>query len=103
MVNIVAIENEVYQNVQSIFDWYIDYVSMKDIAKRLNGKNILPPTSYRQMKNGKPINPNNKWCSVTIKSILTQEIYTGDMVQGKTYSYNCKVNKRDLYLEKNGI
>lgn len=30
-----------------------------------------------------------------VRGILNQEIYTGDMVQGKTYSYNCKVNKRE--------
>ena len=30
-----------------------------------------------------------------IRRILQQELYTGNMVQGKTYSYNCKVNKRE--------
>jgi len=91
----LIIDGEVYKNVQSIFDWYISYVSMKEIAKRLNENNIVPPASYRKMQNSKSINLNTKWSSVTIKSILAQEIYTGDMVQGKTYSYNCKINKRE--------
>ena len=91
----LVIDDEVYKNVQSIFNWYINYVSMKGIAKRLNSNDVLPPASYRKLNNGKSINPNAKWSSVTIKSILTQEIYIGDMVQGKTYSYNCKINKRE--------
>ena len=91
----LIIDDEVYKNVQSIFTWYINYVSMKEITKKLNENNLLPPASYRKMKNEKSINPNTKWVSVTIKGILIQEIYTGDMVQGKTYSYNCKINKRE--------
>lgn len=91
----LVIDDEVYKNIQNIFDWYINYVSMNEIAKRLNENNVLPPASYRKMKNGKTINTSTKWSSVTIKGILTQEIYTGDMVQGKTYSYNCKINKRE--------
>ena len=91
----LIIDDEVYNNVRSIFDWYISYVSMKEITKRLNSANILPPASYRKMKNDITINPNTIWSSVTIKGILIQEIYTGDMVQGKTYSYNCKINKRE--------
>jgi site-specific DNA recombinase len=91
----LIINDDVYKNIQSIFDWYINYVSMKEITKRLNALGILPPASYRKLKSGKLINKDSKWNSVAIKAILTQEIYTGDMVQGKTYSYNCKINKRE--------
>jgi site-specific DNA recombinase len=97
----LVVDDEVYKNVQSIFTWYINYVSMKEIAKRYNSKNVLPPASYSKMNNEKPINPNIEWSSVTIKSILTQEIYMGDMVQGKTYSYNCKINKREPLPREN--
>ncbi len=91
----LVIDDEVYKNVQNVFNWYVGYVSMKEMAERFNRNNILPPASYRKKGNGKPINPNTLWSPVTVKSILTQEIYTGDMVQGKTYSYNCKINKRE--------
>lgn len=60
----------------------------------LDDKGILNPVSYRRELKGKSINPNSHWSNTTVRSILTNPIYTGDMVQGRTKSYSHKVNKR---------
>jgi DNA invertase Pin-like site-specific DNA recombinase len=90
----LVIDKEVYTVVQDIFKWFLDYTSLNEIAVRLNKKGILSPCAYRNSKNGKPRKVSS-WTHMVVKGILMREIYTGDMIQGKTYSYNCKVNKRE--------
>ncbi len=69
-------------------------MSIREIAKLLDDKDILNPVSYRRELKGKPINPDSHWSNTTIRNILNNPIYTGDMVQGRTKSYSHKVNKR---------
>lgn len=90
----LVIDEEVYRVVRDIYDWFLDYTSLNEIADLLNKQNILSPKAYRMIKKGKSCIESN-WSHMVVKGILKQEIYTGDMVQGKSYSYNCKVNKRE--------
>lgn len=89
----LVVDNKVKHNVESIFKWYLSNESITHIAMRLNAMNVLCPTAYRKMKRGQPYS-NNRWSFCHIKAILQQPIYTGDMVQGRTKSYNYKVKKR---------
>ncbi len=86
--------------VEDIFKHYLNYVSITEIAKIIDARDILNPVSYRRNLKGKPINPDSHWSNTTVRSILTNPIYTGDMVQGRTKSYSHKVNKR-VPLPKN--
>ncbi|MEX1375865.1 MAG: recombinase family protein [Eubacteriales bacterium] len=90
----LIVDEEVKPIVERIFSLYIDYRSQSEIARILNQNGILTPSLYRKSKEGKDINTSSKWTFTTIKKILTQPIYTGDMVQGRTKSYSHKVNKR---------
>lgn len=89
----LVIDNDVKHNVESIFKWYLSNESFTGIVMRLNAMNLLSPTAYRKMKKGQPYS-NNRWTIGHIKAILQQPIYIGDMVQGRTKSYNYKVKKR---------
>ena len=80
--------------VVDIFKRYLNYMSITKIAKMLDAKDILNPVSYRRKLKNKFVNPNSHWSNTTVRSILTNPIYTGDMVQGRTKSYSHKVNKR---------
>ena len=91
---LLVVEPETYTNVQDIYKWFLDYNSLSQIAKRLNDKDVLSPAAFTAMKKGKT-SRHTRWTHMIVRGILNQEIYTGDMVQGKTYSYNCKVNKRE--------
>jgi len=90
----LIVDQDTYNIVKGIFKQFVEYSSLSGMATRLNSKGILSPSAYRQSKHGKEIS-DKKWNHNTIKRILIQEIYTGNMIQGKTYSYNCKVNKRE--------
>ncbi len=90
----LVIDEEACIVVRDIFKWLLEYTSLNEIAARLNSMGVLSPNAYRRSKNVKPLKASS-WTHMVVKDILTQPIYTGDMVQGKTYSYNCKVNKRE--------
>ena len=77
--------------VRQIFMWAYEKAGLNDIVKRLNDANILPPSQYGQMK-GRITHENligmGSWQTRTVSKILADEVYTGDMVQGKTKSVN---------------
>jgi DNA invertase Pin-like site-specific DNA recombinase len=95
----LVIDEEACTVVRDIFKWFLEYTSLNEIAERLNKRGILSPNAYRRNKSAKPLK-TTCWTHMGIKGILTQPIYMGDMVQGKTYSYNCKVNKREPLPEE---
>jgi site-specific DNA recombinase len=94
--NQLIIDREVYMNVEQIFNLYIAGKSGKEICKLFNETGVLCPTAYcvqkglRKAKN----EVSTKWNYRNIRQILSQEIYTGDLVQGKTTSYSHKVKRR---------
>ena len=70
------------------------------IAQELTNKKIKTPASYyNYVWNTKCINEScisqeyGVWVDTTIKAILTNRIYTGDAVQGKTKKINYKLKK----------
>lgn len=73
--------------VRQIFQWTADGVSLNDIVKRLNGNGYPSPGHYL-MQTGvitnKRLAGSGKWQTWTVSKILADEVYTGDMVQGKT-------------------
>ena len=88
----LIIDTEVKYTVVKIFSEYIEGSALSEIAKSLNNSQILSPGAYRARKSGKTI--ISKWNSAAVRNILDQPIYTGNMVQGRTFSPNHKVKKR---------
>lgn len=90
--------------VKDIFDLYLTGLGFKGIAKYLNSKNIPCPSLYKYRKGIKLNVISNrpreeiKWTTNAIKTILTNEIYLGHLIQGKrtTVSYkNHKIKNKD--------
>ena len=84
--------------VRKIFAWKREGMSTQAIAQRLNELGILSPLEYKKslgekFSTGFRTNLTAKWSAVAVKRILTNEIYTGVMVQGKCEKVNYKVNK----------
>ncbi len=84
--------------VKKIFAWKREGMSTQAIAQRLNGLGILSPLEYKKslgenFSTGFRTNLTAKWSAVAVKRILTNEIYTGVMVQGKYEKVNYKVKK----------
>ncbi len=91
----LIVDEIVRANVEYIFHLYLNNYSMNHIANILMSKDVLTPSQYRQQQKGLDVKHNSVWDKQKVRRILTQEILTGDMVQGKTISYSHKVKKRE--------
>lgn len=90
--------------VRWIFAWRLEGLSLLAIARRLEGLGILSPLEYKRLHGqrftgGFPSRVQGGWSPSAVKRILTNELYTGIMVQGKTARINYKV-KRSVEREK---
>ena len=90
--------------VKDIFDLYLKGMGFTGIAKYLNEKKIPSPSLYKYQKGIKLNVISNrpreqiKWSTNAIKTILTNELYVGHLIQGKrtTVSYkNHKIKKKN--------
>lgn len=90
--------------VRDIYELYLKGYGFTGIAKYLNEKNIPSPSLYKFQKGIKLNVISNrpreqiKWTTKAIKTILTNEVYLGHLIQGKrtTVSYkNHKIMNKD--------
>lgn len=97
----LIINEETAHIVRYIFDLRLQGYGYNKIAINLNEKNILSPSAYLYkmglLKNEK--NKSVKWRTSAIKKILSNQVYIGDMVQGKVSS-NLLVNGKKKGLPK---
>lgn len=64
--------------IRKIYQWYLDGKMVTEIQKELNAQSV-PTPSVRLGRNS-----NTGWSTSTIKKILSNETYTGAVVQGKS-------------------
>ncbi len=72
--------------VRQIFQWTVDGVALNVIVKRLNEQGVMTPGYYLAsigLISSKKLMGSGKWQTWTVGKILADEVYTGDMVQGK--------------------
>lgn len=72
--------------VKYIFELFLDGGTYSSISRLLNEKNILTPAEYKLLsRSGKEPEPGQKksWYPATVKNILVNRNYTGDMVYNK--------------------
>lgn len=81
------------ETVRQIFDWSAIGTSAHEIVRRLNAHGV-PTPGHRNFAQG--FNTDKKligtvhWKVQTIRNILSDRVYVGDMVQGKTRTVNGK-------------
>lgn len=98
--NHLIIDPEACEVVKEIYKLYAESNGITSIAQTLNNRGILNPLTYK-LKQGEKINPNpnsatskrHLWSPSTVSNILHNEIYTGNMVQGKYKKPNYKSKK----------
>ena len=83
--------------VRQIFGWAYDNVSAQETAKRLIEAGYPTPSQHNHAKGYDKVYKSATpfWQPSTIKGILADRVYTGDMVQGKTKTVNCRQIKLD--------
>ena len=97
--NRLVVDTEAADVVRKIFAWKMEGFSLGAIAEKLNERQVLSPKAYKKA-NGENYNSGfrgtdtPKWSAVQIKRILTNEVYIGNLVQGKQERISYKVKKR---------
>lgn len=84
--------------VRTIFSLKMRGCSQQSIADRLNETGVLPPSEYKKQcglryQSGFRSSGAPKWTAASVRRILTNPLYTGDLVQGKRGTPNYKVKK----------
>jgi DNA invertase Pin-like site-specific DNA recombinase len=73
--------------VRQIFAWAMDGLNVTEITRALNDSGIITPSVYKQSI-GEYKHPTlvgrGHWLCVTVRNILCDHVYMGDLVQGKT-------------------
>lgn len=89
--------------VRQIFEWAAEGVGVNTIARRLTEAGVLTPSHYKRqqgiLSNDKMLG-SGAWQTFTITKILKDEVYTGDMVQGKS---TCTARCQQPNAEENWI
>lgn len=97
--NHLVVDTYAGQVVQDIFRMKINGMSQYRIADALNEQGILSPMEYKKylgshFESSFKINPKALWTANAVTRILTNEVYTGVLVQGKQTTPNHKVKVR---------
>ena len=97
--NRLVVDAEAADVVRKIFTWKMGGLSLGAIAGKLNERQVLSPKAYKEA-NGEHYHSGfagtgtPKWSAVQMKRILTNEVYIGNLVQGKQERISYKVKKR---------
>lgn len=81
----LIINEETAPIVRRIFAMRAAGTAYRRIAVILNEEGVLPPGAhyYQQKGQNDPRRVNHKWAETTIKALIRNEVYIGNMVQGK--------------------
>lgn len=111
--NSLMIDEEAASVVREIFRWYVEEgMSKNGIARRLNELGASNPTLYKRRHGLLYCNPqgfqnDGLWSEKTVSNILLNEVYIGNMVQGKQKVISYKIHDRvmtdeqDWYIVEN--
>lgn len=95
--HVLIIDEEAAEIVRKVFFEFADGDTGRQIATRLNAEHIDTPRFYHYAKAGRP-NPLSEekkvWGSNTIMQLLKNQVYIGNMVQGKREVVSFKTKKR---------
>ena len=89
---------EAAETVRLIYDYYLQGVGQKEIARRLNRLGRKTPAQLRAERNGGEFYASRKnqsgqyvWNYVSVKNVLMEEGYTGVLINHRTETRNGKV------------
>lgn len=105
----LLIDEETAPVVRRIFAMRASGMTFRRIALVLNEESVQPPGVLYYQRQGRtdPRRVNHQWADTTVKSLIRNEVYIGNMVQGKTGTLSYKSRKliakdRDEWIRVEG-
>lgn len=106
----LIIDEEPAKIVRKIFEWKVNEgLGNLSICHRLNDMGVLNPTGYKKKKlnqkfnNSKILQEDYSWCPSTVRNILKNDIYIGNITQGKRRVKSYKIHKVEQVPEDEWI
>ena len=93
-------DTETASIVKQIFEWRLNDVGVSEIASRLTKMGIKTPAGYKNLKYSSRLKEKDIWTIHSVIKILSNRMYTGDMVQHKQTKVNYKSKKKIALDEK---
>lgn len=91
--NKIVIDEFAADIVKKIFSMALSGISCRAIALRLTEEGVEPPSVYAKLKLNKQTAYTNCWKSEVVTGMLKNEVYIGNMVQGRIKKINYKSKK----------
>lgn len=88
----LAVREREAATVKRIFELYAEGCSVREICRRLDRMGISPPQAGK-----------NGWNGVTVKRMLTNEVYLGHLLQGKSAVRSYRDSARIYYPKKDWV
>lgn len=85
--------------VRDIFKWYASGIGLSDIVTKLNDMEIPTPSKYKNTKLSSRCMNQDLWSISSVRKILKNRMYTGDMVQNVQTKVSYKSEKK-ITLDK---
>ncbi len=89
----LIVDEEAARVVKLIFDKYLEGYGTMQIADYLSEQKIPIPSDYNKKKRGTKSITYGLWAQSTVRFILSNEIYTGTVIQGKRKKLSFKSKK----------
>lgn len=90
----LVIDEEAAENVRLIFRLYLSGIGIRGIVRYLNDNGIVNPSTYKRNQGmnfkSRTIGDSPLWSDKTVRRTLQDEMYIGNMVQGKNQKINYK-------------
>ncbi len=108
-INKLVIDENVVHIVKQIFNWRVGGYSTYAINSKLNEMKVPTPTTYKNSIgiNINPVNAKNSkvtfWNETTVRKILSNEAYIGNIVQNKSTTKNHRTKKKIKLAESSWI
>lgn len=87
--------------VKKIFEMAASSVGLSDITSYLNDNKIKTPSSLKRKNPNSKMRYNEEWTISSVKKILKNRMYTGDMVQSVQTKVNYKSKKKKTLPKSN--
>ena len=104
----LIIDEDTAPIVRMIFDDFIRGCSIMGIAKKLNAMGIPNPSAYKRLKGFRYHHPAGEkndglWPDSSVRRILRNEMYIGNMIQGKNTTISYKIKQCRAIPQKDWI
>ena len=106
----LVIDEESAKIVKKIFEWKVNEgLGNLSICHKLNDMGVLNPTGYKKKSlnqkynNSKMKQEDYSWCPSTIRNILKNDVYIGNVTQGKRKIKSYKIHKVEQVPEEEWI